>query len=181
MRNFVLFLATVLTLASCSNVEQYREAIETLATNWDSATNTVTALADEVKQATESAQTSIAGMNVDEETMAQMDDTAKEQLAGLIQNATGQSTALTGITEQITTFVGEWTEKSAKLNELKEGLASGSLPADVTGTIASLTEAVSGASTKVEGWKEQLASAKTALASIVQQHGDLLASLTGGE
>ncbi|MEM1218144.1 MAG: hypothetical protein AAGH79_04500 [Bacteroidota bacterium] len=170
MRNFLAVTLAALFLASCSNVAQYKESIEGLSTNWETATQSVTNLSGQIEEVTANWASMQEKMTMDEEEMADMSDEAKMKMEEIAGQYMGQGKALTGLSQSVLNFVGDWEEKTATLNSLKEGLAAGKLPEDVEGTIASLTEAVSGATANVTEWTGTLDGIKAAINGIMEQY-----------
>ena len=174
MRNFLAVALAALFLASCSNVAQYTESIEGLASNWKTATQSVTNLSGQIEEVTANWASMQEKMTMNEEAMANMSDEAKAQMEQIAGQYMGQGKALTGLSQSVLNFVGDWEEKTATLNGLKEGLAAGKLPEDVEGTIASLTEAVGGATANVTEWTGTLDGIKTAINGIVEQYQSVM-------
>jgi len=179
MRRLILFLVAA-SLFSCDSVEQHRAAIETLATNWDNATNTVTALAGDIGTAKTDWVNQLASMAVSDEHKANMDEAVQTQLTELQATAETHTSAFDALTGEIGTFVEEWTTKGEAVTALKDGLASGSISPDLIAQIPALTEAVTAAGASVEGWTGKFTDVKTACAGIAQQMAALLNPAEGG-
>ncbi|MFZ1256940.1 MAG: hypothetical protein WAR77_11325, partial [Saprospiraceae bacterium] len=73
-----------------------------------------------------------------------------------------QIEGITGLASEVTSFATSWQEMSGKLASLKDGLAAGKLEGDVMAQVNELKSAVMDASTKADGWKNKLESAKVA-------------------
>ena len=176
MNRLILTLALVFAFFSCNNVEQYRAAIEGLSGEWDTATNSVTQLAETVTSEKSAFTDLLSSMSITEEISAAVGEETTQKLEGLKSQFEGFGGKFDGISSQITSFVGEWQEKAGLLNTLKEGLTSGDLSgvSDVLGTISSLKEAITGANTKVGEWTGQIEETKSGYLGIAEQFKALL-------
>ena len=54
MRKLIFLTILSVAFASCSNVGKYKEAIESLSSDWESATSQVKATVDQITEATHS-------------------------------------------------------------------------------------------------------------------------------
>lgn len=176
MRNFLAVALATLFLASCSNVGQYKEAIDGLSSNWEAATQSVTNLSGQIEEVTANWASMQEKMTPSPEVMAEMSDEAKAQMEQVSTQYMAQGKALTGLSQSVLNFVGDWEEKTEMLNGLKEGLTAGKLEGDVEGTISTLQEAAGNATAKVTEWSGTLDGIKTAINGVVEQYQSLMAS-----
>ena len=176
MYRFLLTFGLLVSLMACDSVEQYREAIDGLSTDWDATTSTVTALAEKVGAEKSTFLEMLGGMNVTEEITNQVGEETANKLTELKSQFEGFGGNFDGITSQISSFVGGWTEKAGTLESLKEGLSSGDLSgvSDVLGTIGSLKEAITGAKSKVTEWTGKLDETTSGYQAVAEQFKALL-------
>lgn len=177
MRKLFLFAIVAFVLTSCSNVGKYKEAIETLSSDWESTTSQVTGAVDQITQAQEMAKSALASMNPSEEVAATLNEEQTGKLNILKQATQAQMGDLGTLAQQAFEFVTKWQSEGEKLTALKDGLSSGKLPGDVQGTIDSLKGLISTAGENVTTWTGKVDAAKQAVASAQQSYTDLIASL----
>lgn len=177
MRKLILFTILAIALTSCSNVGKYKEAIDTLSSNWESTTSEVTSAVDQITQAQEMAKSALASMNPPAEVAATLNEEQTGKLNLLKQATQAQMGDLGALAQQAFEFVTEWQAEGEKLTALKDGLSSGKLPGDVQGTIDSLKGLVDTAGENVTTWTGKVNAAKEAVASAQQSYTDLIASI----
>lgn len=162
MKKF-LFLALPLFVFSCkSGVEAHKAAIETLGTNWDAATASVTefsnGLTADLNGYTEAAST----MMLDEAaTAALKGDAATKWGEAVTAFKAATSGAYAPVQAELTEFVTMWTEKAAGVTALKDGLAAGKIEGDVAAQVTDLSGLVTQATEKVAAWTAKRAELKT--------------------
>ena len=174
MKKVLAFAAFALIFASCSNVAKFKPQIEALSTTWDGATSQVTELANSVKTEQSNWMNAVTTMTVAPEAMAKWDDAAKAKFAEIQTAAQNSTTGMNGISTEIDAFITSWTEKSAKLQTLKDGLAAGKLEGDVAAQVAELTASATDATTKVGEWKTKFDAVKTAAGQAQQMFADFM-------
>lgn len=174
----LLFLLPFTLFVACDNVGQYAEAITSVASNWDGATEAVTGLLGNITTAQGGITEMLAGMNISEEMQGSLAEGVLSQLTGLKDQVSTQGGALSGILEQVTAFKGQWEEKGEVLQGLKDGLAAGKLPEDVEGTLSGLKEMISTGTAKVGEWGPQVEKAQSGAKSAFDQFTALIASTT---
>ncbi len=165
MKKLIAFALPLLFLVACNSVEKYRSGIESLTTQWDQTTTSVTEVAEMVSAEQSTFQQSLTSMAIADEAMASMKDDKKTMVMDAFNAFQTSGTSFSAISAEINDFVTNWTSKAEEVNALKEGLANGTLDGDVTAQIAELTNMVTDAGTKVTSWKEQIETAKAAIAS----------------
>ncbi|MCB0578773.1 MAG: hypothetical protein KDD10_05625 [Phaeodactylibacter sp.] len=177
MRKLILLSVLAVALASCSNVGKYKDAIESLSSDWESTTSQVTAVVDQINQAQAQAKSALEGMNPSEEVVAAFTDEQKTKLASLKQAVQGQMSDLGALSQQAFEFVSKWQEEGQKLTALKDGLASGKLPGDVQATIDSLKGLIGTAKENATTWAGKVESAQTTVASATQSYNSLVGGM----
>lgn len=174
MKKVFAFAAIALIFAACNSVAKFKPQIEALGTSWDAATSQVTELATSVKTEQSNWMNAVNTMNVAPEAMAKWDDAAKTKYAEIQTAAQASTTSMNGIASEIDGFISSWTEKSAKVQALKDGLAAGKIEGDVAAQIAELTAAATDATNKVGEWKSKFDSVKTAAGQAQQMFADFM-------
>ena len=174
MRKLIILSILAVALASCSNVGKFKEAIESLSTDWEATTGKVTAVVDQINSVQAQAKSALDSMNPSEEVAAAMSDEQKTKLASLQQAAQGQMGELETLAQQAFDFVSKWQTEGEKLTALKDGLAAGKLPGDVQATIDSLKGLMGNAEENVTAWTGQVESAKENVAIATQSYNDLI-------
>ncbi|MBK9222245.1 MAG: hypothetical protein IPO16_08995 [Saprospiraceae bacterium] len=162
MKKFIAILVPVLFVIACKNVEQFRAPIEALSADWEKATTSVT----EAGSMLGAAQASLAALKdslvVDPKMAAKMKPEVIASMDSMKIAFNSQIEGITGLASEVTSFATSWQEMSGKLASLKDGLAAGKLEGDVMAQVNELKSAVMDASTKADGWKNKLESAKVA-------------------
>ena len=176
MKKFVVF-AFGLVLFACNSVEQYRGSIDSLASQWDEATTTVTDLANQVAQEKSSFAQMVSSMTLDETTVAALPEDAKTKIMEAETAFQNSGQGFDELTTQVGDFVTNWQEKSAEITTLKDGLAAGKLESDTSTQIADLTTLVSDATANVTAWKEKLDAIKSQVSDSHKNWSDLVAQL----
>ena len=122
------------------------------------ATSSVTNVANLVKNAKADWSSKMQLMNAAKETIGEAD---LEALQGLLTQGEGLDVSMGEVGTQIQSFIGDWTEKSKGLTALTDGLAAGKIEGNVPEQIASLKEALAGATSNVTGWTDKLNELRT--------------------
>ncbi|MCB0551646.1 MAG: hypothetical protein KDD19_29035 [Phaeodactylibacter sp.] len=174
MRKLIILSILSIALASCSNVGKFKEAIETLSTDWEGTTAKVTAVVDQINATQAQAKSALESMNPSEEVAATLNDDQKAKLAIIQQTVQSQMGELGTLAQKAFEFVSQWQTEGEKLTALKDGLAAGKLPGDVQATIDSLKELMGTAEQNVTNWTGMVDGAKTAIASATQSYNDLI-------
>ena len=177
MKKLIAFALPLLFLVACNSVEKYRSGIESLTTQWDQTTTSVTEVAAMVSAEQTSFQENLSTLAVAEDAMAKVKEDKKTMVMDAYNALQTSGTSFSAISGEINDFVANWTSKAEEVNMLKEGLASGKLEGDVTAQIAELTNMVTDAGTKVTSWKEQIEAAKTAIAAKQQEYQTVVAEV----
>lgn len=147
MRN-VLFLFLGLSLFACkSEIQKNEAAIQELATNWETATNSVTEVNNLLAEDMNGFAAAAQGFILNEEAVASLKGDAATQYNEAMSAFRGAtSEAYTPLMNELSAFVTEWTAKTADLTALTEGLKSGKYEGNVVESIATLTGYVTKAS-----------------------------------
>ena len=152
MKKLFLF-ALPLLMISCKGVEQYRAGIEELSGNWDNTTKSVTDFAGMVSGDLTNYTKALAGVSLDEMTAKKL---KPEQVSAFQAAQKGVTDALGGyapLQQSINDFVKTWSEKSADVTALKDGLAAGKIEGDVTAKLAELGGLVTTAGENLTAWQ----------------------------
>ncbi len=152
MKKLFLF-ALPLLMISCKGVEQYRAGIEELSGNWDNTTKSVTDFAGMVSGDLSNYTKALAGVTLDEMTIKKL---KPEQVTAFKASQLAVTQALGGyapLQQSINDFVKTWSEKSAEVTALKDGLAAGKIEGDVTAKLAELNGLVATAGENLTAWQ----------------------------
>lgn len=177
MKKLILF-ALPLLMISCKGVEQYRAGIEELAGNWDTTTKAVTDFSGMVSSDLTNYTKALAGVQLDEMTAKKL---KPEQTAAFEAAQKAVTDALGGfapLQQNINDYVATWTEKSAKVTALKDGLAAGKIEGDVAAQLTELTADVATANENLKAWQGSYGTVKggvdTAMSALTQLMGTLV-------
>jgi hypothetical protein len=180
MKKFILFLFAISFLA-CDNIGQYKDAITTLAGDWDKTTASVTGFADMLKGEQVNFLQMFATMkNIPAETKEKLGEAGTASLNELQISMLKHDNTFNSLISEVNEFIGQWTEKGAEVTALKEGLENGKIEGDVMSKISSLTEMITNGQNKLEGWTGSLNTVKEAAAANFGSFQELIASLTAG-
>lgn len=179
MKKLFLFVLPLL-IVSCKGVEQYRTGIEELSGNWDNATKSVTDFAATVSTDLTNYQTAFAGVQLDEMVASKLKPEQTTAFDAAKQAVADALAAYAPFQQTINDFATMWTEKSAAVTALKDGLAAGKLEGDVTGQLAELGTLVTTANENVTAWTESYGAIKggvdTAMGSLTELMGSFTAA-----
>ena len=166
----LLLLALPLFIFSCKpGVESHRKAIEELATNWDKVTNGLTELSNGLtKDMTGYTESASAFMLDDAAASALKGDAATKWQDAVKMFKSSTTEAYGPLQNELGEFVKMWTEKSANVTALKDGLAAGKIEGDVAAQIADLTSLVAQTNEKITAWTAKKAELGTAGTSAVE-------------
>lgn len=180
MKNFIAILLPIVFLMACNSVEKHRESINTLAADWDTATASVMEFAGTLQGEQAAFQQNLSTMVVSEDAMGKMKEDKKTMLMDAFTGLKSSGGAYAGISNELNTFVAEWTEKSNEVNALKEGLESGKLAPEAVASISDLTAYVAQAQTQLGTWKEQLEAANATVATQKSAYEAVVAEVMPG-
>lgn len=162
MKKLLLF-ALPLFLFSCkSGVEAHKTAIEELGTSWDAATAAVTGFSEGITKDMTSMTEAAGQMMLDSAAVAALKGDAATKWAEATTAYKAASDAYAPVQTELSDFVTMWTEKSAGVTALKDGLAAGKIEGDVPAQIAELSGLVTQANEKVAAWTAKQTELKTA-------------------
>jgi hypothetical protein len=177
MKKLILF-ALPLLMISCKGVEQYRTGIEELSTSWDATTKAVTDFSGMVSSDLTNYTKALAGVQLDEMTAKKL---TPEQTAAVEAAQKSVTDALGGyapLQQNINDFVATWTEKSASVTALKEGLAAGKIEGDVNAQLAELNAMVATANENLTAWQGSYGTVKGGVDTAMSAYTQLMGSLT---
>ena len=171
MKKLILF-ALPLLMISCKGVEQYRAGIEELSASWDTTTKSVTDFAGMVSSDLSNYTKALASVSLDEMTAKKL---KPEQIAAFQAAQKGVTDALGAyapLQQNINDFVKTWSEKSAEVTALKDGLAAGKIEGDVPAKLTELGGLVTSANENLTAWQGTYATVK---GGVDKAMGDLTA------
>ena len=176
MKKLFLF-ALPLLMISCKGVEQYRAGIEELSGNWDNTTKAVTDFQGMVSSDLTNYTQALAGVQLDPAVAAKMKPEQTASLEAAQKAVTDALGAYAPLQQEINDFVATWTEKSASVTALKDGLAAGKIEGDVTAQLTELNAMVTTANDKLKAWQGTYSTVKggvdTAMSALTQLMGTL--------
>lgn len=159
MKKLLFFLLPLLVFA-CKGVEQHRAGIEELSTNWDNTTTAITDFQAQVSSDLTNYTKALAAVQPDEASRAKMTPeqvTVWEASQKTVTDALG---AYAPLQKTVNDFAATWSEKSAEVTALKDGLASGKIEGDVDAKLAELNAMIATANENLTAWKASYATIK---------------------
>lgn len=159
MKKLFFFLLPLLLIA-CKGVEQHRAGIEELSGNWDNTTKAVTDFQAMVSADMTNYTKALAAMQPDDAYRAKMTPaqvTAWEASQMTVTNSLG---AYAPMQKTMNDFVATWSEKSAEVTALKDGLAAGKIEGDVNAKITELNAMIATANENLAAWKASYATVR---------------------
>jgi hypothetical protein len=175
MKKLFFFLLPLLVL-SCKGVEQYRAGIEEVSGSWDTTTKAASDFSGMVASDMTNYTKALASMNPDEATMKKLKPEQVTAWTAAQKGATDALTAYAPLQKTIGDFMKTWTEKSADVNALKEGLAKGKLDGDVAAKITELKAMIATAGENMTAWKASYATIKNGVAAALTNLQQMMAS-----
>ncbi len=179
MKKILFFIALPLLLVSCKGIEQYQTSIDELASNWDSTTTTVTEFSQMVSTDLTQQTQKLAGLD-DMLASATLSPEQTQTLEGAKKAALEALGGYPALQQNINEFVTTWTEKSAAVTALKDGLAAGKIEGDIPAQISELSGLVTTAAENLTTWKGTFETVKSgadqAVGSLTQMVADFAAS-----
>lgn len=173
MQKLFVFVVLSLIALSCGQVEKQREAITSLATEWDSTTQMVAAFTSELKLETANWQRMYDDMFSRVTVSENVSDEAQAEAEQLKQAWQAHGAAFQGLQAEVDGFIKSWEEKTAEVTALKEGLETGQLPAELTEKMAALRESLSTVPATLETWRNTLQETKDQSQSTFQRQTEL--------
>ena len=152
MKNLFFFLLPLL-LISCKGVEQHRGAIDKLSADWDATTKALTDFQAVVSADMTNYTKALAAMQPPDAARATM---TPEQVTAWEASQKTVTDALGGyapLQKTINDFMATWSEKSAEVTALKDGLAAGKIEGDVNAKITELNGMIATANENLSSWK----------------------------
>ena len=176
MKKLFLFALPLMLLVACKGVEQYRAGIEELSGSWDTTTKAITDFAAMVSSDMSNYTQAAAGMTTMDEAAAKK--MKPEQVAAIDAAKKGVTDALGAfapLQQTINDFVKTWSEKSAEVTALKDGLAAGKIEGDVNAKLTELNALVATGNENLKAWEASYATVKAGVESALT---NLKASMT---
>lgn len=172
MKKLFLFLLPAVLLIACNSVEKHRAPIEQLSTNWDATTKAITDFQAQVSGDLTTYTQALASVQPDDATRAKMTPDKVIVWEASQKTVTDALGAYAPLQKTVNDFVVTWTEKSAEVTALRDGLAKGKLEGDVDEKIAELNAMIATANENLNAWKASYATVKgsvdTNMASLQQ-------------
>lgn len=175
MKKLFFFLLPVLVI-SCKGVDQYRPGVEEVSTSWDATTKAVSDFSGMVASDMTNYTKAMASMNVDEATVMKMKPEQITTWRAAQKGATDALSAYAPIQKTISDFMKTWTEKSADVNSLKEGLAKGKIDGDVNAKITDLKGMIATANENMTAWKASYATVKNGVVAALTNLQQVMSS-----
>jgi len=175
MKKLFFFLLPLLVL-SCKGVEQYRPAVEEVAASWDATTKAASDFSAMVSSDMTNYTKAMASLNVDEATMKKLKPEQVTAWQAAQKGVTDALSAYAPLQKTIGDFMTTWTEKSADVNALKEGLAKGKLEGDVNAKVTELKTMIATANENMTAWTASYATIKNGVAAALTNLQQMMAS-----
>ena len=177
MKKLFFFLLPLLVL-SCKGVEQYRAGIEELSGTWDSTTKAVSDFSGMVGADMTNYTKVMASMQVDDATAKKLKPDQVKAWEAAQKGVTDALGAYGPLQKTIGDFVKTWTEKTADVNALKDGLAAGKIEGDVNAKLTELKAMVTTANENLTAWKASYTTVKNGVAAALTSLQQTYTSLT---
>jgi hypothetical protein len=177
MKKLFFFLLPLLVL-SCKSAEQYRAGIEELAGNWDTTTKAISDFSAMVSSDMTNYTKAMASLQLDETTTAKLKPEQIQAWETAQKGATDALGAYAPLQKTVNDFLQTWTEKSADVNALKEGLAAGKVEGDVTGKLTELNAMVTTGNENLTAWKASYSTVKNGVAASLTNLQQVMSTLT---
>src|SRR5690606_29442232 len=116
----------------------HRAGIEELSGNWDTTTKAITDFAAQISNERTAYTTTLAGVKLDDAVAKKLTPEQKTAFETAQLAVADAIKAYEPFQQTINDFSTTWTEKSADLTALKDGLAAGKLEGDVAAKTAEL-------------------------------------------
>jgi hypothetical protein len=159
MKKLLFFLLPLLVIA-CKGVEQHRAGIEELSGNWDATTKSITDFQAMVSADMTNYTKALAAMQPDDATRMKMTPVQVTTWEASQKTVTDALGAYAPLQKTVNDFVATWSEKSAEVTALKDGLNSGKIEGDVNAKLTELNAMIATANENLTSWKAQYATIK---------------------
>lgn len=177
MKNVFFFASILFVFSACQNMEQYKAGIEELSAKWDATSTSVNDFANTLNNEIAGQTKMVSSMELPETVVASLSPEAKAQVDEAKMVCSKATAEFSGIQQEVTTFMADWTAKGAELTAMKEALAAGQLEGDVAGKIAELNTFLADAGNNLTTWTANLETAKAAFVSSHGNYTTVLASV----
>lgn len=162
---------------SCNNIENLREPIESLASDWEGTTAQVTEFLGTLQQSQTTLQDRFAKMVVPEGLM--LDEDNRQHVEALREGYQEQLAGLSDLSQTVNDFVGQWQEKTGVLQQLREGLSAGTLDTDAMAMVTDLQSVATEAKEGLEEWQGDVADISENSAGIFEEFRALIRNAQG--
>lgn len=176
MKKLFLF-ALPLLLISCKGVEQYRTGIEELSGKWDATTKAVTDFNGMVSTDLTNYTQAAAAITVDEATAAKLKPEQTAALDAARKGVTDALGAYAPLQQTINDYIKTWSDKSAEVTALKDGLAAGKIEGDVSAKLTELNAEVENANENLKAWQASYATVKSGVESALANLNTVVSGL----
>ncbi len=184
MKRIPNLLAMTLLLAvvawACSNVsvDEYREPIQNLSSEYDETGEAVMAFSDSLRQGQLDLQATVNEMQLTTDQKRALSDAQKERYDTVRQKITEKIETYRDLQQNLRSFVEEWNQQGNTLNTLKSGLQQGDLPSETPEQVGELKQVVSEAKTKLDDWKSTYESNKQSVKELNEEVKTMMSDLT---
>jgi hypothetical protein len=161
----LFFLLLPLLIFACKGAEQYRAGIEEVSGNWDTTTKAISDFSAMVSTDMTNYTKALGTMHVDEEAAKKMKPEQMTAQDAAQKTAMDALSAYTPLQKAINDFLQTWTEKTADVNSLKDGLAKGKIEGDVNAKLTELRNMITTANENLTAWKSSYATVKNGVAT----------------
>lgn len=163
MKNLLVIVLPLFLFSCKSGVESHKAAIESLDSSWTATTEAVTNFAGSLTADVNSYTEAASGLAMTEAQVATLkpDASAKWNEAMTAYKA-ATNDAYAPLQAELNDFITMWTEKSASVTALNEGLAAGKIEGDVAAQVAELNGLVTQGQEKLATWTAKQGEIKTA-------------------
>lgn len=154
----LFFILLPLLVVACKGVEQYRTGIEELSGNWDNTTKAVTDFQASVSSDLTNYTQALAALQP-----ADVSKLTPEQVTGWEASQKAVTDALGAfapLQKTIADFVDQWSQKTAEVTALKDGLAAGKIEGDAGMKLTELNNMVTTANENLTAWQASYATVK---------------------
>jgi hypothetical protein len=181
MKKLFLFALPLVLLVACKGVEQYRAGIEELSGNWDTTTKAITDFAGMVSSdMTNYTQAAAAMPMLDEATAKKMKPEQTAAIDAAKKGVTDALAAYAPLQQTVNDFIKTWSEKSAEVTALKDGLAAGKIEGDVAGKLTELNAMVTTGNENLKAWQASYATVKGGVEAAMANLKQAMSAAMGG-
>jgi flagellar biosynthesis chaperone FliJ len=172
----LILLTLPLFFFACNSIEKYRGPIEELANNWTETTNEVTNFSNLLSTFVSDANNNLSALSFPEDQAGTIAGAEKFEAM-----KSGVAKALEGfnpIQNELAQTMSTWTEKTAALKGLTEGLASNKLDGNVSATIEDLQGTLTQVNDLIPTWKTQFETQRDGVNRSLEQLNTIYSAMT---